>query len=263
MIERGFTQPFDDVAEVRYRRKNGSEFWAALFVSPVRDDSGKVVQHFASLVDLTRHKEEQAHSRMLIDELNHRVKNTLATVQSMVRQALRSTEDPTKLREAIESRLMALSRSHDLLSRENWKTAGLYDLVIDALEPFAEGDGGLERFSITGDNIRLPPRHVLAIGTALNELATNAVKYGALTADTGSVLVGWASEPSGSHRRVKLRWQERDGPPVVPPTRRGFGSRAIELGLSGELDGAVRLEFFPEGLVCTIDFPVRASALDG
>ncbi len=165
-----FTEPFVDIAEAKYSRKDGGKFWAKLFVSPVRDSSGKVVQHFASLVDLTRHKEEQAYSQMLINELNHRVKNTLATVQSMVRQALRSFDDPTMLLKVIETRLMALSRSHDLLSREDWKKAGLHDLISDALVPFAELDGRSGRFTISGENIHLPPRVALALGIALNEL---------------------------------------------------------------------------------------------
>jgi PAS domain S-box-containing protein len=112
-------------AEIQYRRKDGSAFWAALFISPVRDEDEKIVQYFASFVDLTRHKEEQIESKMLIDELNHRVKNTLATVQSIVWQASRTNSDPKLIREAIETRLFALSRSHDLLTREKaqgWRT---------------------------------------------------------------------------------------------------------------------------------------------
>ena len=128
-------------SEISYRRKDGSVFWSAIHISPVRDESGDVVQHFASFVDLTDHKQEQAQSRMLIDELNHRVKNTLATVQSIVWQALRNTSDPEVIRESIESRLFALSRSHDLLTRENWEGAGLLDLVNAALEPFGVANG--------------------------------------------------------------------------------------------------------------------------
>jgi two-component sensor histidine kinase len=125
-------------------------FWAAIFISPVRDVSGKVVQHFASFVDLTRQKQEQVPSTMMIDELNHRVKNTLATVQSIVSQALRKASDPKAIREAIESRLFALSRSHDLLTRENWEGAGLLDLVKEAMAPFGVANGRTERFVITG-----------------------------------------------------------------------------------------------------------------
>ena len=122
--------------EVLCRRKDGSEFWAAVFLSPVRDAGADIVQYFASLIDQTKHKEDEVRSWMLIDELNHRVKNTLSTVQSIVWQTLRTTTDPKAIRQSIESRLFALSRSHDLLTREKWKSAGLRDFAHDALEPF-------------------------------------------------------------------------------------------------------------------------------
>jgi PAS domain S-box-containing protein len=152
-----------DGAEIRYHRKDGSEFWAALFISPVRDESGDIVQYFASFVDLTKHKDEEAQSRMLIDELNHRVKNTLSTVQSIVWQALRTTSDPKGIRESIETRLFALSRSHDLLTRENWESVGLLDVIRDALEPFVVADGRAERLVITGQNVRFAPQAALAL----------------------------------------------------------------------------------------------------
>jgi two-component sensor histidine kinase len=181
----------DHGSEIRYRRKDGSVFWAAIFVSSVLDENGVVVQHFASFVDLTRQKREQAQSTMMINELNHRVKNTLATVQSIVWQALRRDSDPKTIREAIESRLFALSRSHDLLTREHWESARLLDLVKAAMEPFGVANGGPERLVITGKNIRLSPNVALALGIAFHELATNAVKYGALSNEAGSVLLTW------------------------------------------------------------------------
>jgi HWE histidine kinase len=131
----------DSGSEIRYRRKDGSVFWAAIFISPVRDQSGDVVQHFASFVELTKRKQQQAQSAMMINELNHRVKNALSTVQPIVWQALRTASDPEVIRESIETRLFALSRSHDLLTRENWKGAGLLDLVNEALEPFGVANG--------------------------------------------------------------------------------------------------------------------------
>jgi len=144
----------DDHLDMLCRRKDGTEFWAGLLFNPVRDEGGKIIQHFVSLVDLTRHKNEQIQSKMLIDELNHRVKNTLSTVQSIVWQALRTVSNPKLLREAIESRLLALSRSHDLLTREKWKSARLIDVVHDALEPFGIADGNAERIVIKGNNAR-------------------------------------------------------------------------------------------------------------
>jgi two-component sensor histidine kinase len=216
---------------------------------------GEIVQHFASLVDLTDHKQEEAQSRMLIDELNHRVKNTLATVQSIVWQALRNTADPNVIRESIEARLFALSRSHDLLTRENWEGAGLFDLIKAALEPFGVANGRSEHFVITGRNIRVSPKVTLALGIAFHELATNAVKYGAFSNKAGSVLISWMTEPSSEGNRLLLRWQEKNGPPVTPPSRKGFGSRVLERGLPHELEGTVHLDYRADGLICTINFP--------
>ncbi len=192
---------------------------------------------------------------MLIGELNHRVKNTLATVQSIVRQALRAGTDPAVIRESIESRIFALSRSHDLLSRENWKGAGLHDLIDTSLEPFAVSNGRLERFTVEGDNLQVPPKTALALGVAFHELATNALKYGAFSNDGGTVSVNWRIETSPSGKRLVLHWREKDGPEVTPPSRKGFGSQVIERGLAHELDGEVRVDYPPAGVVCTINVP--------
>lgn len=250
-------------SEICYRRKDGSEFWSAILISPVRDENGDIVQHFASIVDLTDHKREQAQCRMLIEELNHRVKNTLATVQSIVWQALRNTTNPEVMRDSIESRLFALSRSHDLLTHENWEGAGLLDLIKAALEPFGIANGRSEHFVITGRNIRVSPKAALALGIAFHELATNAVKYGAFSDNKGSVVISWTVEPSPTGDRVVLRWQEKDGPSVAPPSRKGFGSRVIERGLAHELEGTVDLDYRTDGVVCTINFPAPNGARDG
>lgn len=131
-----FTRGASEGLEILYHRKDGSQFWAAVFVHAVRDEAGAIVQYFASFVDLTKHKNEQAKSTQLIEELNHRVKNTLATVQSIVWQALRVRSDPAEIREAIESRLFAMSRSHDLLTQQSWQSASMLDIAHDALAPF-------------------------------------------------------------------------------------------------------------------------------
>ncbi|MBC9032146.1 PAS domain-containing protein [Sphingomonas sp. JC676] len=241
--------------DIPYRRKDGSAFWASTFVSPVCDEGGEVVQHFVSLVDLTRHREERAHAKLLIDELNHRVKNTLATVQSIVSQALKASLDPEALREAIESRVFALSRSHDLLTQVSWQEAGLHDLLEAALEPFGAALGWSERVSIEGDNIGVPPNMALALGIAFHELATNAVKYGALSSETGLVRISWSLQPSTAGARLVLVWKESNGPPVAAPSIRGFGSQVLERGLAHELRAEVHLEFAPGGAICTIDMP--------
>jgi PAS domain S-box-containing protein len=253
----------EDCADIRYRHKDGSTFCATIFVSPVKDEKGKIYEHFISLVDTTKHERAREHGAMLIDELNHRVKNTLATVQSIVTQAVRNSPEPQVVRESIETRIAALSRSHDLLGREKWDGAGFHDLVDQALEPFAVADGRAERFEIRGENVRLTPKAVLALGIAFHELATNAVKYGAFSNQAGTIAVDWTIEVRDDGRWLRLHWRERDGPPVKPPTRKGFGSRVIEQGLAHELNGRVALDYLPTGIVCTIDVPVPQVVLDG
>ena len=252
----------DDSSENSYRRKDGSEFWAATFISPVLDKDGEVVQNFVSIVDHTRYKQGQVHSQMLIDELNHRVKNTLSTVQAIARQALRTVVDPEVIRESIESRLFALARSHDLLTRENWTDVGLRELVNAALEPFGVTDDKAERLSIVGENIRLLPKSILALGIAFHELATNAMKHGALSNEAGSIRIAWSIEPTPHGKRLIVHWQERDGPPVTQPLHKGFGSQVLERGLAHELQGTVRLDFAVDGVACTINVPAPLAARD-
>ena len=244
--------------EIHYRRKDGSEFWASLFVSPVCDENGAVMQQFVSFVDLTPHRQDNARCKMLIDELNHRVKNTLSTVQSIVAQALRQPSDPEEIREAIESRILALSRSHDLLTSVKWEGTGLRELVDTALQPFEAVAGVSDRFTIRGDNLLLPPKTTLSLAIALHELATNAVKYGAFSNDAGTIAVSWAVTPKSTGNRLVLLWQEQGGPPVAPPTHKGFGSWVIERGLAHQLSGKVALDYQPGGVTCTIDIPAPA-----
>lgn len=169
---------------------------------------------------------------MLIDELNHRVKNTLATVQSITRQALRGSSDPAVIRESIESRIFALARSHDLLSHEHWKGAELHQLVAAALRPFQALDGVGDRFEIGGPDVRLTPKATLALGIALHELATNAAKYGALSNDHGVTSVTWRIAVADEARQLTIDWRERGGPAVDMPAHRGFGSQVLQRGLS-------------------------------
>jgi len=254
-VEAEFTAGGRTEPEIHYQRKDGTEFWASIFVSPVCDERGAVVQHFASFIDLTRHKQDIARAKMMIDELNHRVKNTLATVQAIVTQVLRRPDDPRAMREAIESRIFALSRSHDLLTIGRWQGTGLHDLVDAAMEPFRVAAGLAERFTIHGDNVQLPPSVTLSLAIALHELATNAVKYGAWSNEAGTIAIEWTVAPSEAGERLVVRWIEQGGPPVTAPTHKGFGSWVIERGLSHELGGRVSLDYLPGGVDCRIDIP--------
>jgi len=261
-IAAAFAGRADSEPEICYRRKDDTDFWASLFISPVCDETGKVVQHFVSLVDQTRQRTKQAHCEMLIDELNHRVKNTLSTVQSIVRQSLRASADPKVIRESIESRIFALSRSHDLLTHQNWEGAGLREMLDAALEPFGVANGHAERFWIEGPDIRLLPKATLALGIVFHELATNAVKYGAFSNDVGTILIAWHKETRPDGERLILNWREKDGPTVMAPARKGFGSQVIERGLALELEGAVRLDYHPQGVTCAIDIPLPQRPVD-
>jgi PAS domain S-box-containing protein len=260
VVEAAFRGDCATDPEIHYKRKDGSEFWASMLVSPVCDESGAVVQQFVSFIDLTKHRLESARSKMLIDELNHRVKNTLSTVQSIVHQALRRPAEQGAIQEAIESRILALSRSHDLLTSTNWSGVGLHDLVDMALSPFPAATGDVKRLAVSGDNVHLPPKSTLALAIAFHELATNAVKYGAFSNDAGSVSIRWIVSKEAKGARLTLHWQERDGPAVSPIRSKGFGSWVIERGLAHELGGRVLLEYPPAGVKCTIEVPAPAEA---
>jgi two-component sensor histidine kinase len=203
---------------------------------------------------LEKEKRGAEHQRLLIDELNHRVKNTLATVQSIAAQTLRTAETKDDAREALERRLIALSRAHDVLTRESWEGADLIEVVAKALEPYQVS--GESRFVVNGPHVRITPRMSLALAMALHELATNAVKYGALSNKTGTVEVSWNVRNGAEPPRLALRWKEAGGPPVVTPQRRGFGSRLIQRTLAQDLDGQVDISFASSGVVCTVDAPV-------
>jgi PAS domain S-box-containing protein len=196
--------------------------------------------------DITERKRHEQHQRLLLHELNHRVKNTLVTVQSMAMQSFRAGVDPELARIQFDGRLMALSRAHDILTRESWGRAPLAEIVREAIAPYR--DQHHDRLRAEGPPVWLPPRHSLAFAMVLHELGTNAVKYGALSNQDGRIDIQWQA-----NGKLRLQWIESGGPPVEPPTGRGFGSRLIERGLRHEIGGRVTLDFAREGVVCTIE----------
>ncbi|WP_165191054.1 sensor histidine kinase [Caulobacter soli] len=240
------------------RRVDGrdGEVWVHVTASRV-DPGGEGRPYLVVIIsDITARKQVEAEQRhyqdqlrLLINELNHRVKNTLATVQSMASQTLKTEPDPLVAFEKFESRLMGLSQVHDVLTRESWHGAGLCDVAERALAPFTppEGEG---RLTIDGPPVWLAPGGALTMALIFHELATNALKYGALSNGTGRVVLSWTYDAAS--RDLALTWTETGGPPVIPPARRGFGSRLIERSLRGELKGAATMDYRPEGLVCTM-----------
>ena len=201
---------------------------------------------------LVRQRQDQAHLRLMVNELNHRVKNTLATVQSIVAQTLRSANAPTRTRDILTSRILALSKAHDVLTDEQWSGADLGQLVETAALPFRNSLGE-NRIVLQGPSVKLPPKTAIAVALAFHVLATNEVKYGALSGFDGKVTFNWAVSLADGGRRLHMVWREHDGPRVVAPTRSGFGTRLIERGLAADLNGKVEIVYPVDGVVCTID----------
>ena len=242
-------EPYD--VEHRVRRLDGSYRWARSRAFPRRDADGNIILWYGATEDIHERKVAEEHQRLLINELNHRVKNTLASVQAIAFQTLRGEVPLAEAKARFEARLMALSAAHNLLTEENWVGASLERVVRDSTEHLA---GDAHRFDVAGQELRLAPRAALALAMALHELGTNAAKYGALAAETGRVSIAWTVDGE----RLHLEWRESGGPPVEPPTRRGFGSRLIERGLQADLGGAAALHFEPGGLRCEIHASLAA-----
>jgi two-component sensor histidine kinase len=203
-------------------------------------------------------RQEHQSNRVLINELNHRVKNTLATVQAIAAQTLRGANVDPAVREALESRLMALSNAHSTLTSHRWEGAEIQQIIAQAVAPHTTPD----RIRLDGPPIRLPPRSALAIAMGMHELATNAVKYGSLSNGSGLVSIAWSVD-DGSPRKLRLQWHESGGPPVTSPRRRGFGSRLIERNLAHDLDGSATISFQSDGVICTITGEVGSAAQTG
>jgi two-component sensor histidine kinase len=205
-------------------------------------------------IEYRRRSEER--QQMLVNELNHRVKNMLATVQSIARQSLGPSNHGVAVE--FEERLMALAWAYEIITREQWSGASLRELVQRTLAPHLDRDGA--RLSLKGPDLWLSPNRALAIALAMHELATNALKYGALSGDEGRVEVAWRVLDEGDERRLCLEWTESGGPPVTPPARRGFGSRLVERSLARDMQGEVSLSFEPQGVRCRVLAPLVAEA---
>jgi two-component sensor histidine kinase len=199
-------------------------------------------------IDATENEAAKRLQHLLLEELIHRVKNTLATVIGITSQSLRTAENLEQGRLAVESRLVALGRAHDLLLRANWASAKLTDVIRAAIEPFDSHD--VRRFVVQDTSIEIGPGAVLPLTMSLNELCTNAVKYGALSNATGRIHI--TSTVDEKAQLFKLTWTEKGGPAVQEPTRRSFGTRLIA-GLADQLHGDVRLRYEPEGVVYELD----------
>jgi PAS domain S-box-containing protein len=244
----------------RYLTRTGAVTWVRLTVALVRTPTGEPDYFVSVIEDINARKAAeaeqeryQAQLRLLIHELNHRVKNTLATVQSMAAQTLRREAETGAGYAKFESRLMSLAEVHDVLTRERWHGAALAEVAERAVRPFAAAG----RVTLEGPAVWLQPRTALTLALVFHELATNAVKYGALSADGGRIELTWSLDAAGEE--LRLVWTERGGPRVVPPRRKGFGSRLIARSFASELKGAADMRYEPDGFSCAMTAHLAAS----
>jgi PAS domain S-box-containing protein len=242
-------------SEYRLIQRDNTVRWVLARGYCLRNDAGQAVRFPGAAVDITDRKKAEEHRTLLTNELNHRVKNTLATVQAIASQTLRGV-GIDEARSSFNARLVALSNAYDLLTEEQWAGADLADIIAGTVSAYAPS--GSKLFRIAGPSVRISPKSALSFAMAMNELCTNAAKYGALSKPEGHVRIAWQIDGSkATDSALQLEWSETGGPPVRPPTRKGFGSRLIE-NLAADLRGAVSMDYDTAGLVCTIRIPLPA-----
>ena len=233
--------------DVEYRVKQLDGSWRWLSAWGLVEFEGNGQKRPVAIVgasrDLTERKQAEEQQRLLLNELNHRVKNTLTTVQAIAAQTLRTARDLTSAREALDRRIYSMAQAHDLLTARAWTGANVADVVLRALDAFPP-----TQVKMAGNAIDVSPRSALALSMALHELATNATKYGALSQSEGRVSVQW----NVLDGMLQLDWEETGGPPVAPPTQKGFGSRLLEELIARDLGGGTKLNYDVAGLPCSI-----------
>jgi two-component sensor histidine kinase len=235
--------------EVHIERPDGSRGIALVDIEPVTDSDGCIVGAVNCFQDITERKRGEAQVVNLAHEAEHRTKNILATVQATVR--LSHADTPDDLKELIEGRINALANVHTLFVRSRWTGAELHCLVAQELLPY--GADREIRVRIDGPKVMLEPNTAQMVAMSLHELATNAAKYGSLSAAAGRVDITWSCATDG---RLNLRWTESGGPAVTPPTRIGFGTRIME-NVIGQLGGKVHFDWRNQGLICEIALPLQ------
>ncbi|WP_181700222.1 HWE histidine kinase domain-containing protein [Chthonobacter albigriseus] len=206
---------------------------------------------------LRERRRAEARTRLLVAELSHRVKNTLATVVAIAQQTFQKSATLEEFRPAFMGRLETLAEAHALLFRADWSELDIKAVLSAALSPFSDTQDAIE---LDGGPVRIPPSHALTLNLVVHELATNACKYGALSVPGGRVRIAWEMEESGERTCVRFSWEESGGPSVEPPLERGFGASLIERAIAYEFDGESSLEFPRSGVICRLCMPVEREA---
>ncbi len=240
-------------AEVRVRDAAGLWRWFVVNSVPVLDVDGRVVEHVASLAEVTEHKETQERRELLLNDMRHRLKNFIAVIQALV-TAAKPKDNPAidAFADTFLKRVRTLQGAGDLVMQANAQDVDLAEVVPAALAPFIADTES--RISIDGPSLLLKEHTVGAVALACHELATNSAKYGALSIPTGNVAIGWSKHTGPHEERVTIEWIERNGPLVVKPTRQGFGTRIITSAMSREPNGEVQMDYLPTGLHCRMMF---------
>jgi PAS domain S-box-containing protein len=251
--ERSAREGTDLAVDYRVIRPDGAVLWMSERGRIFFDDHGRPLYMTGAIADITERKTFEEHQRLLLAELSHRVKNTLAVVHSIALQTLRRSSSLEAFGESFRGRISALSRAHSLLTRSQWRSAGLEELIRQTLAPY--GASGSPQIEIAGPQVALRPKPALALALVLHELATNAVKYGSLSAAVGRLCVRWTADKGSP---LAIEWAESGGPAVSEPCTRGFGRTLIEQAIAHELDGSVQFHFLQTGLICRIHAPLTA-----
>jgi PAS domain S-box-containing protein len=238
-------QPVFEI-EYAYRRPDTGEVrWFLVRNEIVRDAANEPQEIVGLVIDITERKRHEERQQLLLNELNHRVKNTLSVVLGIVDQTLRNTRSPGAFAEALQGRLQALSKSHNLLTDRVWQGAGLRDVLASELAAWVAPPG--EQIVLDGENLMVGPKGVVTLGLVMHELVANAVRHGALSVPEGRIDLTWRLDDD---QNLHIVWREHGGPPVSPPHRKGFGMKLMERGLAREFGGGVRIDFAPEGFRC-------------
>ncbi|WP_245446134.1 PAS domain S-box protein [Mesorhizobium kowhaii] len=236
------------------QRKDGSLVPVSLTISPVRSATGQIVGASKIARDITSARESEQRIRMLMREVNHRVKNQYSVILSMIRETNKRSETPDKFERQVRERIMALSRSHDLLVSADWKGATINDLLVAQAKPFPRG----EVIAMAGPSLDLSPNAVQYLGIAFHELATNSAKYGVLSGDAGEISVTWNTTGSGASRLFHLTWAETDGPQIQTIGHGGFGTVVLKRVAPTAVGGHGNLEYGAHGVTWTLQAPLAA-----
>jgi PAS domain S-box-containing protein len=234
--------------EIILRRKEGTTFPVSVTDSPVFDASGRLVAIVGVSHDISQRRAAEARTEMLLAEQTHRLKNMLAIVQSLARQTARQSSSTDDFLTTFSSRLSAVAAANDLLIERSGAATALEELAHATLNSLLDG----ERIRLNGPRVMLQRRMILPFSMLLHELYTNALKYGALSNPVGTVEIAWRTEPNGDGNALEFEWRERNGPMVVPPRKKGFGTALIERAIAQELGAQISLDYDPEGLSCRV-----------